>query len=332
MNHLSLAKTTPFKKQYQNYNAHEQIKDLIGSGSSSYGDSGGKTGSCFSIDICPDLILAAIAAAAAGAAFVIYQAITARGKKRRKRKTDEEWFTSFVPQILILGLEEFEEKIDKISEHQGREDSWLTKMFNMFNDKYGKDDPLSANDLDGIDPPVLDETWGLSLQTSGKKNNTTIEEPISLKHEEKSKILEDNCRVELWRCLSLVIENSLHYMDNSEGYIGLIKKTFFKMAFHGSRSNVWNGVMSIPEARDLQKCLNKNEQCVSYEAIRKEAINSLDPKDDDYKRLLSFGKNETNVNNNSIKKIRRRRMIINPEFVEALDKSDGRKENDEDIE
>ena len=59
--------------------------------------------------------------------------------------------------------------------------------------------------------------------------------------------VEEKCRVEMWRCLSKVVEEGLHYMDKPDGLLGLAKKTMFKMAFHGGLSNVWSGVMTIPE-------------------------------------------------------------------------------------
>jgi hypothetical protein len=40
---------------------------------------------CYELQICPDLILAAIAAAAAAAFYFLYTAITKKGKKRRRR-------------------------------------------------------------------------------------------------------------------------------------------------------------------------------------------------------------------------------------------------------
>ena len=59
--------------------------------------------------------------------------------------------------------------------------------------------------------------------------------------------VEEKCRVEMWRCLSKVVEGGLHYMDKPDGLLSLAKKTMFKMAFHGGLSNVWSGVMTIPE-------------------------------------------------------------------------------------
>lgn len=77
-----------------------------GGGHGSYGGGGhSPTGSCFSIDICPDIILAALAAAAAAAAFLIYQAIVLKGR-RRKRETDDgilNTMASFILQFLYLG-------------------------------------------------------------------------------------------------------------------------------------------------------------------------------------------------------------------------------------
>ena len=72
---------------------------------------GGGTGSCLSIDICPDLILAAIAVAAGGAVFLIYQAITVAGRRRKRDDHNEEdtffgsFFSLFLPKY--LGLEDF---------------------------------------------------------------------------------------------------------------------------------------------------------------------------------------------------------------------------------
>ena len=46
---------------------------------------------CFTIDICPDLLLAGIAAAAAAAFVFLYQQITLKGK-RKKRALDSNAF------------------------------------------------------------------------------------------------------------------------------------------------------------------------------------------------------------------------------------------------
>ena len=77
---LPYGNTYQLQSQKQNYNL---MGDLIGSASSGYG---GNPGSCFTIDICPDLILAAIVAAAGLGAVLIFNAIVAAGKRRRRRR------------------------------------------------------------------------------------------------------------------------------------------------------------------------------------------------------------------------------------------------------
>ena len=68
----------------------------------SYGGGGSTTASCFTIDICPDLILAAIAAAGAAAAYLLYTAITA-GRRRKRSGADTSLFLSFAERFLSLG-------------------------------------------------------------------------------------------------------------------------------------------------------------------------------------------------------------------------------------
>ena len=61
-----------------------RLQGAASGGHGSYSGGGG-SGSCFTIDICPDLLIAAIAAAAAGAFYLIYTGITKASAKRRKR-------------------------------------------------------------------------------------------------------------------------------------------------------------------------------------------------------------------------------------------------------
>ena len=67
------------------------------------------------------------------------------------------------------GLEEFEEKIDKIAEGEDDgENSWISKIYNQFSFFNDGDNSLEENDMDGLEPPILDETWGLGVRTAGK--------------------------------------------------------------------------------------------------------------------------------------------------------------------
>lgn len=89
-----------------------QASETISSNGGNYGSfgshgsySGMSSGtSCFTIDICPDLLIAIIAAAAAGAFFFLYQAITVAGrKKRRKRRNIQNTDASIVFDLAALG-------------------------------------------------------------------------------------------------------------------------------------------------------------------------------------------------------------------------------------
>ena len=67
------------------------------------------------------------------------------------------------------GLEEFEEKIDKIAEGEDDgENSWISKIYNQFSFFNDGENTLEENDMDGLEPPLLDETWGLGLRTHNK--------------------------------------------------------------------------------------------------------------------------------------------------------------------
>ena len=49
-------------------------------------------------------------------------------------------------------------------------------------------------------------------------------EVIDVKQDDDDEIVdsEEKCRVDMWRCLSNVIEGGLHYIDNPEGLYGYV--------------------------------------------------------------------------------------------------------------
>jgi len=262
-----------------------------------------------------------------------------------------------LPSLVAIGLEEFEEKIDKIAEGEDDgENSWISKIYNQFSFFNDGENSLEENDMDGLEPPLLDETWGLGVRTAGKDltANTTVEEPVEIldlnlkaeaavtktkreaieeEEEGTEDETEEKCRVDMWRCLSKVIEGGLHYMDKPEGLMGLAKKTMFKVAFHGGFNNVWNGVMTIPEARQIKHCMTEHTECVSYEILRREAQQTMDPNDpmlSMYERKQAEKKGENVEKEVETKKRKKERLIVNPEFVEGMDTGDGSVQYDED--
>merc|ERR1711953_1423689 len=265
------------------------------------------------------------------ATYILYGAITTAGIGKKKRNLAGNVLENF-----WSGLEEFEEKVDKIAEGQDTGDSWISQIFNQFAFLNDVDNQLTENDLDGIEPPILDETWGLGIRNSSQlkkiPTKTTVEEPVKLDNEEtvtrnkredaEEELLEteEKCRVDMWRCLSKVVEGGLHYIDNPDGLYGLAKKTMFKVAFHGGFSNMWSGLMTIPEARQIKQCMNTHTECISYEILRREAQANMDPSDPAY-QLYQKKENQED---------KRETIIINPEFVESLDQGDGAQQFDED--
>merc|ERR1712127_703717 len=258
---------------------------------------------------------------------------------------DSAWYQ--IADLFWQGLEEFEEKIDKIAEGQeDDENSWISKIYHQFSFFNDGDNSLSETDMEGLEPPLLDETWGLGVRTAENKGiGTHNTEEVLAKEEDikrtkreadetdepEEEDIEEKCRVDMWRCMSKVIEEGLHYMDDPDGMLGLAKKTMFKMAFPGGFSNVWGGLMTIPEARHVKKCMNEYSECTSYEILRREAQETMDRTDPSY----ALYDKQKPVKREKVEKPKERlrkkeRLIINPEFVESLDTGDGSVQYDED--
>jgi len=284
--------------------------------------------------------------------------------RKRKRRGVEDWEDEEDSEmnweeLLWQGLEEFEEKIDRIADGEdSSNDSWISKIYNQFSFFNDGDNSLAEADLDGLEPPILDETWGLGVRSKDITANTTVSEALSLEDSDKEsgknkrsveeyvkeekfentegvkriKDPEEKCRVDMWRCLSKVIEGGLHYMDKPEGLMGLAKKTMFKMAFHGGFSNVWSGVMTIPEARAVKKCMSTHTECMSYEILRREAQATLDPSDPAHSMYDTHSSEMEGESLTHDKEDKKERLIINPEFVESLDTGDGSVQYNEDYE
>ena len=78
--------------------------------------------------------------------------------------------------------------------------------------------------------------------------------------------------------------------------------------------------------------MTDHTECVSYEILRREAQQTMDPSDPmlnmyERKQAEKKGKNvETQM------KRKKERLIVNPEFVEGLDTGDGSVQYDEDYE
>ncbi len=84
----------------------------------------------------------------------------------------------------LSGLEDFENKIDKIaagSEAPDDENSWISRLYNKFVDNGATEDTGNNANVEGLEPPMLDETWGLhddpDPPESGSDNVNDNEQP-----------------------------------------------------------------------------------------------------------------------------------------------------------
>ena len=94
--------------------------------------------------------------------------------------------------LVISGLEDFENKIDKIaSGTDNDENSWINKLYNKYNET-SEDNFELSNDMEGLEPPMLDETWG--LKDGEEKNETNKREKReNVSDEDFNKELERKC-------------------------------------------------------------------------------------------------------------------------------------------
>ena len=89
-----------------------------------------------------------------------------------------------------------------------------------------------------------------------------------------------------------------------------------------------------PQARQIKHCMTEHTECVSYEILRREAQQTIDPNDpmvNMYERKQAAEKMDRNAGKEvDLKKRKKERLIVNPEFVEGMDTGDGSVQYDED--
>ena len=114
MAYSAAQKYQPYMQRIQGFQSQPSLAsgwrgDSSASGTDQYGSHSGDGysdtpgGSCFSIDICPDLLLAALAAVAAAGFLAIYIAITMAGKRKKRSDESEVTLFSSISDILNLG-------------------------------------------------------------------------------------------------------------------------------------------------------------------------------------------------------------------------------------
>ena len=125
---------------------------------------------------------------------------------------------------LLSGLEDFEDKIDKIASGVDQdENSWINQIYNKLSDA-ANENPDDYEESDGLEPPMLDETWGLKDGDEATENE--VKTKRSVKDDTFRKELEEiydgdsSCRSKLWTCMSKVAMGGLSYVNTEDGITG----------------------------------------------------------------------------------------------------------------
>jgi len=280
------------------------------------------------------------ALAAFGVAFgILYRAVTVTtgGRKKRDASGNDKPVSlmdeigDHVADLLWWALEEFEDKVNKIAIGEDN-NSWIGQIYEQFSSNFDIDgsklDDDNIGDKEGLEPPILDETWGIedihklheseeenfdeprNISKRDVKNNTINDDEVDVDDDNLDVISdlmdlegESKCKARLFSCLGNVAKGSMHYLNEPSGITGGLQKVFFRIAFHGGIGNVWKALMTIPEARKIKRCINKQDNCMTYEVLRK-VVETLD---EDGEKFMS----------------EEQRLLINPEFVQSMDHSNG---------
>ena len=75
--------------------------------------------------------------------------------------------------LLIIGLEDFETKVEKINKGEDSDESfgWIMEIFNKYRNSVSSIDENLEN-VDGLEPPNLVEKWGLKSSVNKDLSNT----------------------------------------------------------------------------------------------------------------------------------------------------------------
>ena len=118
-----------------------------------------------------------------------------------------------------LGLEDFEEKIDKIASGVDEDEhSWINQIYNKFSDA-AIENPDDFEEEDGLEPPMLTETWGLKDENEVRTKRNTKDEAFR-KDLEGIYSGEASCKSKLWSCMSKVAMGGLNYIHSPDGITG----------------------------------------------------------------------------------------------------------------
>ncbi|TRY80330.1 hypothetical protein TCAL_10178 [Tigriopus californicus] len=199
-------------------------------------------------------------------------------KKRKKRQVsflDNQYQKA---NTLVTGLEDFEGKIEKIAGGVDKdENSWLNKLYKQYHGESLaetlEDDNSAEEDEDDIAELNEDEELVKNRAFRKKRSHEELAAESAKKEEEDIQAIfnsvETTCSTKFWRCVSNVVEGGMKYTEMPGGLTGAMKKHLMKVVFAGGINNMWDSLMTVPEARKFQKCMAKQSECKEYEILQK---------------------------------------------------------------
>ena len=91
--------------------------------------------------------------------------------------------------LIFAGLEDFENKVDKVTKGEDNDEtSWISQIFN----KYSKaivNVNKEFKTTEGLEPPMLDETWGLENIEANKASTLGFQQKHKLNEDQFEKDL-----------------------------------------------------------------------------------------------------------------------------------------------
>ena len=117
----------------------------------------------------------------------------------------------------------------EVDNEEGNE-SWINNLVREYakvkketEEEIKSEEETSNLDLEGLEPPLLDPTWGLGV-ANGTRSRRAVDDDTKMNIVADKSVANastgSGCMVEVWRCLSGVLEAGVMHLDTSGGIMG----------------------------------------------------------------------------------------------------------------
>ena len=63
-------------------------------------------------------------------------------------------------------------------------------------------------------------------------------------------LMPEECRTEVWQCMSGVLETGIPYVDRPHDIYSSLQPVLYKAVFHGGVKSMWSSVMEVSETEN----------------------------------------------------------------------------------